>query len=100
MLEMGVASAEDIDRGMELGYRHPMGPLKLTDLVGLDVRLAILDHLTKEIGDQFRPPAILRVDGARRQARQEDRRRLLQVGRRPARREVTGSGSTSQREAA
>ena len=60
MLEMGVASAEDIDRGMELGYRHPMGPLKLTDLVGLDVRLAILDHLTKEIGDQFRPPAILR----------------------------------------
>jgi 3-hydroxybutyryl-CoA dehydrogenase len=60
MLEMGVASAEDIDRGMELGYRHPMGPLKLTDLVGLDVRLAILDHLTKEIGDQFRAPAILR----------------------------------------
>ena len=61
MLEMGVASVEDIDRGMELGYRHPMGPLKLTDLVGLDVRLAILDHLTKEIGDQFRPPAILRA---------------------------------------
>lgn len=61
MLETGVASAQDIDRGMELGYRHPMGPLKLTDLVGLDVRLAILDHLTKEIGDQFRPPAILRT---------------------------------------
>jgi 3-hydroxybutyryl-CoA dehydrogenase len=61
MLEMGVASAEDIDRGMELGYRHPMGPLKLTDLVGLDVRLAILDHLTKEIGEQFRPPPILRA---------------------------------------
>ena len=61
MLEMGVASAEDIDRGMELGYRHPMGPLKLTDLVGLDVRLAILEHLQKEIGDQFRPPAILRA---------------------------------------
>ena len=61
MLETGVASAADIDRGMELGYRHPMGPLKLTDLVGLDVRLAILDHLTKEIGDQFRPPAILRT---------------------------------------
>jgi len=60
MLEMGVASAADIDRGMELGYRHPMGPLKLTDLVGLDVRLAILDHLTKEIGEQFRPPPILR----------------------------------------
>jgi 3-hydroxybutyryl-CoA dehydrogenase len=61
MLEMGVASAGDIDRGMELGYRHPMGPLKLTDLVGLDVRLAILEHLTKEIGDQFRPPPILRA---------------------------------------
>jgi 3-hydroxybutyryl-CoA dehydrogenase len=60
MLEQGVASAEDIDRAMELGYRHPMGPLKLTDLVGLDVRLAILDHLTKELGEQFRPPAILR----------------------------------------
>lgn len=60
MLEAGVASAEDIDRGMELGYRHPMGPLKLTDLVGLDVRLAILEHLTREIGEQFRPPPILR----------------------------------------
>jgi 3-hydroxybutyryl-CoA dehydrogenase len=61
MLEMGVASAEDIDRGMELGYRHPMGPLKLTDLVGLDVRLAILEHLQREIGDQFRPPPLLRA---------------------------------------
>lgn len=60
MLESGVASAEDIDRAMELGYRHPMGPLKLTDLVGLDVRLAILDHLTREIGEQFRPPPVLR----------------------------------------
>jgi len=60
MLESGVASVEDIDRAMELGYRHPMGPLKLTDLVGLDVRLAILEHLHKEIGEQFRPPAILR----------------------------------------
>ncbi len=60
MLEMGVASAADIDRGMELGYRHPMGPLKLTDLVGLDVRLAILEHLQRELGEQFRPPALLR----------------------------------------
>src|SRR5205085_3208024 len=60
MLETGVASVADIDRGMELGYRHPMGPLKLTDLVGLDVRLAILEHLQREIGDQFRPPGILR----------------------------------------
>jgi 3-hydroxybutyryl-CoA dehydrogenase len=46
---------------MELGYRHPMGPLRLTDLVGLDVRLAIADHLTKALGtDRFAPPAILR----------------------------------------
>jgi 3-hydroxybutyryl-CoA dehydrogenase len=60
MLEQGVASAEDIDLAMELGYRHPMGPLKLTDLVGLDVRLLILDHLHKELGEQFRPPSLLR----------------------------------------
>jgi 3-hydroxybutyryl-CoA dehydrogenase len=61
MVEQGVASAADIDRGMELGYRHPMGPLKLTDLVGLDVRLAILEHLHREIGEQFRPPSLLRT---------------------------------------
>ncbi len=60
MLETGVASAEDIDKAMVLGYRHPMGPLRLTDLVGLDVRLAILEHLSKEIGPQFEPPALLR----------------------------------------
>jgi 3-hydroxybutyryl-CoA dehydrogenase len=60
MLEAGVASVADIDRAMELGYRHPMGPLKLTDLVGLDVRLSILEHLHREIGEQFRPPTILR----------------------------------------
>jgi 3-hydroxybutyryl-CoA dehydrogenase len=60
MLESGVASAVDIDRAMELGYRHPMGPLKLTDLVGLDVRLAILDHLCREVGEQFRAPPLLR----------------------------------------
>ena len=60
MLESGVASVEDIDRAMELGYRHPMGPLKLTDLVGLDVRLAILEHLHREVGEQFRPPPLLR----------------------------------------
>jgi 3-hydroxybutyryl-CoA dehydrogenase len=60
MLEEGVASAEDIDLAMELGYRHPMGPLRLTDLVGLDVRLAILEHLHRELGEQFRPPALLR----------------------------------------
>ena len=60
MLESGVASAPDIDKAMELGYRHPMGPLKLTDLVGLDVRLAIAEHLCREIGPQFSPPPLLR----------------------------------------
>lgn len=61
MLEQGVASAPDIDRALELGYRHPMGPLRLTDLVGLDVRLAIADHLHRELGgDQFQAPVILR----------------------------------------
>ncbi|HJL44177.1 MAG TPA: 3-hydroxyacyl-CoA dehydrogenase NAD-binding domain-containing protein [Myxococcales bacterium LLY-WYZ-16_1] len=60
MLETAVADVAAIDRAMELGYRHPMGPLKLTDLVGLDVRLAIADHLTREIGPQFAPPPLLR----------------------------------------
>jgi 3-hydroxybutyryl-CoA dehydrogenase len=60
MLEEGVASAEEIDRAIELGYGHPMGPLKLTDQVGLDVRLAIAEHLTSELGERFRPPQLLR----------------------------------------
>lgn len=60
MVESGVASPEDIDTAMKLGYRHPMGPLELTDLVGCDVRLAILDHLHREVGDQFRAPPLLR----------------------------------------
>lgn len=61
MLEQGVASASDIDKAMTLGYRHPMGPLQLTDLVGLDVRLAIAEHLHRELASEaFRPPEILR----------------------------------------
>jgi 3-hydroxybutyryl-CoA dehydrogenase len=60
MVEEGVASAEDIDRGMVLGYRFPMGPLRLTDLVGLDVRLAIAEHLAEELGSRFSPPDLLR----------------------------------------
>ncbi len=61
MLEEGVASAADLDAAMELGYRHPMGPLKLTDLVGLDVRLAIAEHLAQELDEvRFAPPQILR----------------------------------------
>jgi len=61
MLEQRVATAEDIDKAMTLGYRHPMGPLRLTDLVGLDVRLAIAEHLHRELrSDAFRPPDLLR----------------------------------------
>lgn len=60
MLEDGVASAEDIDRAMELGYRHPMGPLRLTDLVGLDVRLGIAEYLFSTLGPRFEPPRLLR----------------------------------------
>ena len=60
MLEEGVASAEDIDRAMELGYNHPMGPLRLTDLVGLDVRLGIAEYLSSTLGHRFDPPELLR----------------------------------------
>ena len=61
MLEEGVASADDIDKAMTLGYGHPMGPLKLTDLVGLDVRLAIAEYLHATLGGaHYAPPQILR----------------------------------------
>jgi 3-hydroxybutyryl-CoA dehydrogenase len=61
MVEEGVAEAKDIDTAMELGYNHPMGPLRLTDLVGLDVRLHIAEYLHAKLGsERFRPPEILR----------------------------------------
>ncbi|WP_178916809.1 3-hydroxyacyl-CoA dehydrogenase family protein [Natronomonas gomsonensis] len=60
MVESGVASVEDIDTAMEEGYSHPMGPLKLTDLVGLDVRLDIAEYLREELGERFRPPQLLK----------------------------------------
>jgi 3-hydroxybutyryl-CoA dehydrogenase len=60
MVESGVASVEDIDTAMEVGYSHPMGPLKLTDLVGLDVRLDIAEYLREELGERFRPPQLLK----------------------------------------
>jgi 3-hydroxybutyryl-CoA dehydrogenase len=61
MVEQGVASARDIDTAMELGYNHPVGPLRLTDLVGLDVRLAIAQYLHAKLeSETFRPPDILR----------------------------------------
>ncbi|HEX2167040.1 MAG TPA: 3-hydroxyacyl-CoA dehydrogenase family protein [Longimicrobiales bacterium] len=60
MVEEGVASAADIDKALELGYRHPMGPLRLTDLVGLDVRLDIARYLHEKLGaEHYRPPRIL-----------------------------------------
>jgi 3-hydroxybutyryl-CoA dehydrogenase len=61
MLEEGVASAEDIDKAMVLGYRHPVGPLKLTDMVGLDVRLAIATYLAEKLQSPvFTPPQLLK----------------------------------------
>lgn len=60
MLEEGVASVEDIDAAMERGYRHPVGPLRTTDLVGLDVRLGIAQELHARLGDRFAPPELLR----------------------------------------
>jgi 3-hydroxybutyryl-CoA dehydrogenase len=60
MLEDGVATAEDIDTAMRLGYRWPMGPLRLTDLVGLDVRLSIAGYLAERLGPRFEPPQLLR----------------------------------------
>jgi 3-hydroxybutyryl-CoA dehydrogenase len=60
MVQEGVADPRDIDTAMELGYNHPMGPLELGDVVGLDVRLDILEYLREELGQRFRPPQILR----------------------------------------
>lgn len=60
MVEEGVASAEDIDNAMVLGYKHPTGPLKTTDIVGLDVRLGIAEYLHETLGDRFAPPQILK----------------------------------------
>jgi 3-hydroxybutyryl-CoA dehydrogenase len=60
MLEEGVATAPDIDAAMELGYRHPMGPLRTTDIVGLDVRLGIAEELHAALGERYAPPELLR----------------------------------------
>lgn len=65
MLEEGVASAQDIDAAMELGYRHASGPLRTTDIVGLDVRLGIAEYLHETLGERFAPPQILREMVAR-----------------------------------
>ncbi|WP_104086387.1 3-hydroxyacyl-CoA dehydrogenase family protein [Arthrobacter sp. GMC3] len=65
MVEEGVASAEDIDNAMVLGYKHPTGPLRTTDIVGLDVRLGIAEYLESTLGERFAPPQILRDKVAR-----------------------------------
>jgi 3-hydroxybutyryl-CoA dehydrogenase len=61
MLQEGVASADDIDAAMVLGYKFPVGPLRLTDMVGLDVRLGIANFLHSELGERFDPPALLQT---------------------------------------
>jgi 3-hydroxybutyryl-CoA dehydrogenase len=60
MLEAGIASAEDIDKAVKLGLNHPMGPFELVDLVGLDVRLSILEYLHRTLGEKYRPNPLLR----------------------------------------
>src|SRR6202163_1067903 len=60
MLEAGIASAEDIDKALKLGLNHPMGPFELADLVGLDVRLSILEYLHQTLGDKYRPAPLLK----------------------------------------
>ncbi|MDN6490508.1 MAG: 3-hydroxyacyl-CoA dehydrogenase family protein [Yaniella sp.] len=60
MVEEGVASAEDIDNAMVLGYKHPIGPLALTDIVGIDVRLNIAEYLETKLGARFSPPQLMR----------------------------------------
>jgi 3-hydroxybutyryl-CoA dehydrogenase len=60
MLEAGVASATDIDKAIKLGLNHPMGPFEMVDLVGLDVRLKILEYLQQTLGEKYRPNALLR----------------------------------------
>ena len=60
MLEAGLASAEDIDKALKLGLNHPMGPFEMVDLVGLDVRLRILEYLHATLGEKYRPNALLK----------------------------------------
>ena len=83
MVEEGVASPEDIDNAMVLGYKHPVGPLKTTDIVGLDVRLGIAEHLHQTMGDRFAPPQILRDKVAAGALGRQGRQGLLRLGVKP-----------------
>jgi 3-hydroxybutyryl-CoA dehydrogenase len=60
MLEAGIASAADIDKAVKLGLNHPMGPFEMVDLVGLDVRLKILEYLHSTLGEKYKPSPLLR----------------------------------------
>jgi 3-hydroxybutyryl-CoA dehydrogenase len=74
MLQEGIASAADIDKALKLGLNHPMGPFELVDLVGLDVRLSILEYLHKMLGDKYRPcPLLARYVKAGRLGRKSGR---------------------------
>ena len=74
MLEAGIASAEDIDKALKLGLNHPMGPFELVDLVGLDVRLSILEYLHSTLGEKYRPnPLIKRLVAEGRLGRKSGR---------------------------
>ncbi len=66
---------------MTLGYKHPVGPLRLTDIVGLDVRLGISEYLAANLGERFEPPALLRPPRRRGPPRTQERTRLLRMGR-------------------
>ena len=88
MVEEGVASAADIDRALELGYGHRMGPLKTSDLVGLDVRLSIAETLAAELpAERFEPPEILKTLVAEGRTGKKAGRGVLPVGRRSCRAE-------------
>jgi 3-hydroxybutyryl-CoA dehydrogenase len=74
MLQEGIASAEDIDKALKLGLHHPLGPFELVDLVGLDVRLNILEYLHKTLGEKYRPsPLLLQYVNAGRLGRKSGR---------------------------
>ena len=79
MVEEGVATAEDIDAAMVLGYKHPIGPLRTTDIVGLDVRLGIAEYLQSTLGERFAPPQILRDKVARGELGRKIRQGLLRL---------------------
>jgi 3-hydroxybutyryl-CoA dehydrogenase len=80
MVEEGVATPEDIDNAMVLGYRFPVGPLALTDIVGLDVRLGVAEYLEEELGERFAPPQLMRDMVARGELGRKTGKGFFQYG--------------------